>query len=483
METSDGDIHREGYTREYRKELIYEDDGESRIVFHPPTSWLLTIPKEIPVSLYVNDQVAKPAISYTDASSCLAKRCVECPFLYVLNGTDSLAQNNILNASVDTSGGGHLVFDYLFLQDDPLPQAGKYEFMVREDESSIDSLDWAKLITIDHQVGSRLALSPNGGLFEILLTVAPSAAVDDRGNNVLPQLLYADDIYYSREDSGWLELTYDGLDTMGLALGDATTGITPGGPGKTPTSMTTGERDPNILTVSVIDSLGNWIEEGRLFSRSRPHPSFVNLTKYFLPSMHVRYSWNIEYEADFIGFNWVKPITQGISILEPSMATLNDTINVIDQLKMPDRRFAGFGTDEFIRLSFPYNAIPPGKDRDFVFLCRGKYSMGDSLMPPKVSIENDLPRRFCLYQNYPNPFNSTTIINFDLPEAAETRMVIYNILGQQVAAPVDATLPAGSHSVTWDGRNSFGKRVSCGVYFYVISAREHHAVKKLLLLK
>ena len=65
--------------------------------------------------------------------------------------------------------------------------------------------------------------------------------------------------------------------------------------------------------------------------------------------------------------------------------------------------------------------------------------------------------------------------------------MISTLKGQQVAAPmaapVEATLPAGSHSITWDGRNDSGKHVASGVYFYIISANEHHAVKKLLLLK
>jgi len=101
---------------------------------------------------------------------------------------------------------------------------------------------------------------------------------------------------------------------------------------------------------------------------------------------------------------------------------------------------------------------------------------------PKPAVEV-IPRRFFLYQNYPNPFNSSTIINFDLPEIAGTRLVIYNILGQLVATPVDATLTAGSHSVTWDGRNRSGDRVASGVYLYVISSGQRYAARKLLLLK
>jgi hypothetical protein len=94
-----------------------------------------------------------------------------------------------------------------------------------------------------------------------------------------------------------------------------------------------------------------------------------------------------------------------------------------------------------------------------------------------------LPYRFMLYQNYPNPFNSTTIIRFDLPQAAQVEMVIYNILGQRVVSLISRQLPPGHHTITWNGRNTDGRAVASGVYFTRIVAGEKVAVKKMLLLK
>lgn len=95
----------------------------------------------------------------------------------------------------------------------------------------------------------------------------------------------------------------------------------------------------------------------------------------------------------------------------------------------------------------------------------------------------ELPKRFYLYQNYPNPFNSSTTIRFDIPRPGDVRLVIYNVLGQRVAVPVDRALPAGSHSIIWDGKNISGDRVATGIYFYLLTADEHHQSRKLLLLK
>ncbi|RMG37064.1 MAG: hypothetical protein D6732_07365, partial [Methanobacteriota archaeon] len=78
---------------------------------------------------------------------------------------------------------------------------------------------------------------------------------------------------------------------------------------------------------------------------------------------------------------------------------------------------------------------------------------------------------FELEQNYPNPFNPVTNIDFSLPHAspqgqARITLHVYDIVGQKVKTLVDGTLPAGNHSVQWDGTNDDGQPVASGVYFY-----------------
>jgi hypothetical protein len=102
-------------------------------------------------------------------------------------------------------------------------------------------------------------------------------------------------------------------------------------------------------------------------------------------------------------------------------------------------------------------------------------------LPKQAS--DQLPNRFYLYQNYPNPFNSNTIIRFDLPREGDVDIAIYNILGQRVIDLANEQMPAGSHSVTWNGKNKAGQPVSSGIYFYRLQAGEYVSSKKLLLLK
>jgi hypothetical protein len=75
-----------------------------------------------------------------------------------------------------------------------------------------------------------------------------------------------------------------------------------------------------------------------------------------------------------------------------------------------------------------------------------------------------VPSTFSLGQNFPNPFNPSTIIRYGLPATSTVRLVVFNILGQEVDRLVDAEQSAGIHSVTWFAR------VPSGVYFYKLEA-------------
>jgi len=99
--------------------------------------------------------------------------------------------------------------------------------------------------------------------------------------------------------------------------------------------------------------------------------------------------------------------------------------------------------------------------------------------------EEDLsiPKTFDISQNYPNPFNPTTNIKYQLPEAADVSLVIYNILGQKVRTLVNNRVNAGFHTVEWDGRNDAGVKISTGVYIYRFQAADFIKTKKMVLMK
>jgi flagellar hook assembly protein FlgD len=94
-----------------------------------------------------------------------------------------------------------------------------------------------------------------------------------------------------------------------------------------------------------------------------------------------------------------------------------------------------------------------------------------------------LPGTFKLYQNAPNPFNPVTEIKFDLPKAGYVSLTVFNLLGQEVVRLIETDLPAGSHSITWTGRDDSGSGVSSGIYFYRLDGAGFSDKKKMILLK
>ena len=99
-----------------------------------------------------------------------------------------------------------------------------------------------------------------------------------------------------------------------------------------------------------------------------------------------------------------------------------------------------------------------------------------------------IPAEYVLKQNYPNPFNPATRIEYSLPVSSEVKLVVYNLLGQEVATLINEEQSAGSHSIQWNASDANGTRLSSGIYFYELKAagtngNNFQQVKKMILLK
>ena len=95
----------------------------------------------------------------------------------------------------------------------------------------------------------------------------------------------------------------------------------------------------------------------------------------------------------------------------------------------------------------------------------------------------EIPSDYKLFQNYPNPFNPLTKIRFSLPnpssgEGPGVRLVVYNVLGKEVATLVNETLAPGNYEVEWNASNH-----PSGIYFYRLTAGDYTEAKKMILTK
>jgi hypothetical protein len=105
---------------------------------------------------------------------------------------------------------------------------------------------------------------------------------------------------------------------------------------------------------------------------------------------------------------------------------------------------------------------------------------------PVTSFETEIatPRAaFVLHPNVPNPFNPMTRIDFALDASARAALAIYDVRGQQIRTLVQGSLPAGPHSVRWDGRDDRGRVVASGIYTVQLTADGRVRRQKAVLLK
>lgn len=86
---------------------------------------------------------------------------------------------------------------------------------------------------------------------------------------------------------------------------------------------------------------------------------------------------------------------------------------------------------------------------------------------------------FILSQNYPNPFNPSTIIRYELQKPVHIRLLVHNILGEDILLLVDEKKEAGAYEIKFNAHN-----LSSGIYFYSIFLNGVRAdIKRMVLIK
>jgi len=97
----------------------------------------------------------------------------------------------------------------------------------------------------------------------------------------------------------------------------------------------------------------------------------------------------------------------------------------------------------------------------------------------------EIPRPECQYlaQNYPNPFRTRTAITYALPDQQPVTLAIYDVRGALVRELASGAVSAGSHRVTWDGRDERGLEAASGVYFCHLETRHQCETRRMVLLR
>lgn len=174
--------------------------------------------------------------------------------------------------------------------------------------------------------------------------------------------------------------------------------------------------------------------------------------------------------------NPVWPIYETENITAPSIIdpALFNNIDVFgkQQLTYKGWPLYYFGQDSLMR----------GKNKGISFPAPGIWPVAKPDLDIATSISGDynqnIPQDYFLSQNYPNPFNPTTTIAFNLIEASQVTLKVYNTLGEQITTLVNKELSVGFHQVNFNAEN-----LQSGTYFYRIQANNFTEVRKMILLK
>ena len=87
-------------------------------------------------------------------------------------------------------------------------------------------------------------------------------------------------------------------------------------------------------------------------------------------------------------------------------------------------------------------------------------------------------KSFKIKNSYPNPFNPTTNLTYEVEKAGDLKVVVHNVLGQQVAELYNGYKAYGSHSLTWDASN-----MASGVYYITFELNGQIDNSKVMLIK
>ncbi|MBK6911176.1 MAG: T9SS type A sorting domain-containing protein [bacterium] len=130
--------------------------------------------------------------------------------------------------------------------------------------------------------------------------------------------------------------------------------------------------------------------------------------------------------------------------------------------------------------SFVDNNVEAGVTYSYQLVCLSLNGQRDVMSTASATPrgEQNVVSNFALHQNYPNPFNPETTIGFELAEASNVSLTVFNVAGQQVASLVNGNLNAGTHSVNFNA-----SALTSGIYLYRLTAGSFTAQHKMVLMK
>ena len=173
--------------------------------------------------------------------------------------------------------------------------------------------------------------------------------------------------------------------------------------------------------------------------------------------------------------------------LGPSGLTFGEPVSVTVPYN-PERLPNGYNPENLVLLKYDesseeWSALGSSVNTTAQTVTGTTLSFSGFVAGEMMSVSNEQPGKenpikFSLDQNYPNPFNPSTVISYILPEGADVRVEVFNLLGQRVALLVNQKQQAGRHTVNFESGN-----LSSGVYLYRLTTPAFTQTRKMMLIK
>jgi uncharacterized repeat protein (TIGR01451 family) len=180
----------------------------------------------------------------------------------------------------------------------------------------------------------------------------------------------------------------------------------------------------------------------------------------------IELEWTTESETDNLGFNVYRSTSANGPFSRVNTALITGAGN-----SQSTRRYA-------------YSDMVPAAAGAYFYKISDISYAGVETMHGMISVTAIIaPGEFTLEQNYPNPFNGSTAIVFSMKESGAVRIIIHNLLGQEVRVLVDEVREAGEHRLLWDGKDRNGITVPAGIYLYTMQVNQFRTARKLHFLR
>jgi hypothetical protein len=389
--------------------------------------------------------------------------CGGCPTLAFEENGLIENENPILTKSVISQED---VTDYYLIQNELNKIDKEIKFIIHEPEEEHTYLDQIELLEVKVNPNEYVAVTEKGEVISYKLSKKGIEFINGNKDDLENSLSSIDDNVtdFSSGDSLIINSESLSMSSNNEDMYLLFVGIKPPIKEQSVAELTTSELDKSA-------------ESTQLYARPNKSVFGVKLGKKLSNTMKIKFHQDVE--VDFISI--VKnEKTAKVDKLKLIEAVHSENGKVIEQLSAVDEKYSEILPGE--KISFVFESKNNTDEKvSYILKSVGRYEEAGLYKNSSESKTNEtvsVPTETKLIGNYPNPFNPTTQISYQLKEAAEVTIKIYDVLGKEVKTLVDGFKEEGYHQVSFDASS-----LSSGIYFYTMKTKEKYDIKKMLLVR